>query len=101
MDYHLARDDVKAMLTTADLRNYTWLERNDRAIRASNLFLLDRREEADVLCPGAISRDALCAATQSRGGFLTLLLAGYLKFCLASGLTSIGKSILRYAKLTN
>jgi len=99
MDYYLARDDVKAMLTTADLRNYARLERTDRAIRASNLFLLDRREEADALCSGVLSRDGLCAAIQSRSGFLTLLLAGYLKLCLALGLTSIGKAILRKAKL--
>jgi len=101
MDYYLARDDVRAMLTTADLRNYASLERTDRAMRASNLFLLDRREEASVLCLGALSRDALWAATQSRRGFLTLLLAGYLKICLALGLTAIGKAILRKVKFTS
>lgn len=99
IDHYLAQDEIKAMLAPRDLNNYSRLERTDKAVRAVNLFLQGRQGEAKTLCKEIFVRDALSAAVESRRGFITLLLATYLLFCITLKLNIPGKFLLRKIKL--
>lgn len=99
IDHYLAQDETRAMLAPRDLNNYSRLERTDKAVRAVNLFLQERHGEAKALCKEILVRDALGAAVESRRGFVTLLLAVYLMFCMTLRLEIPGKFLLRNIKL--
>lgn len=102
VDHYLAQEQVSAMLDASDLRNYKWLERRDRVMRALNLFLSDRPQEAGGLLNDIYSRDALHAAFQSRRGRLTLVIGVYIRLLVATGLNKLGKSSLAYiTQVTN
>lgn len=98
IDHYLGREDVQKTLSREDLRNKNWLERTDRIVRASNLFLLDRREETVALCVDAFSLDALHAAFVGKRGLHTILLAAYLRFWLSLPFAGPGKALLRKIK---
>lgn len=99
IDHYLAQDEIKAMLASRDMNNYSRLERTDKAVRAANLFLQERDGEAKILCKEILVRDALSAAVESRRGFITLLLAVYILFCITIRLNTPGKFLLRNIKL--
>lgn len=102
VDHYLAQEQVSALLDASDLRNYNWLERRDRVIRALNLFLSDRPQEASGLLNDIYSRDALHAAFQTKRGMLTLAVGVYIRLLVATGLYKIGKSSLAYiTQITN
>ena len=98
IDHYLEKPVVRNSLSNDDLRNKTCLERADRIVRASNLFLQDRPGEVLALCEGAFSYGSLLAAFRSRRGFQTLLLAVYLRSIIFLSLTSPGKAMLRWLK---
>jgi glycosyltransferase involved in cell wall biosynthesis len=87
MEHYLARSDVRAFLTTADLRHYGWLERHERVSRAMNHFGLGLISEAKNLLKGVFCWDAIRAAISTRRGFVTL--AG---FFLVRSLIPFGQS---------
>ena len=97
-DYYLEQELVRALLVTDDLRNYRWLERRDRVMRAVNLTLLGQPERAKALLTGMLSFDALHAAIKSRRGLFVLIIGVYVKIMIAMGLYGIGCGLLRYMK---
>ena len=99
IDHYLAEDAVKAMLTSRDLNNYYRLERTDKAVRAANLFLRGRHDEAGVLCREILVPDALSAALESRRGLVTLLLAAGIGFCTTLGLNAPVRFLLHNIRL--
>lgn len=99
IDHYLEKPEVQSILSDDDLLNKEGLERTDRIVRASNIFLQGRTEEVLVLCKGAFSHDALLAAFRSRRGWQTLVLAAYLNFVIFLPLASPGKALLRWIKL--
>ena len=102
VDHYLAQEQVGAMLDASDLRNYKWMERRDRVMRALNLFLTDRPQEAGILLNDIYSRDAFNAAFQSKRGMLALVVGVYIRLLVAAGLNKIGKSSLAYiTQITN
>ena len=102
VDHYLAQEQVSSMLDASDQHNYKWLERRDRVMRALNLFLSDRPQEAGRLLNDIYSRDALHAAFQSKRGMLTLVVGVYIRLLVAMGLNKIGKSSLIYiTQVTN
>jgi len=98
VDHYLAQDAVRNMLTPRDLNNYSRLERTDKAVRAANLFLQERHEEAGVLCQEVLVPDALAAAAESRRGLITLLLAACIRACIMLRLQAPGKLLLRHIR---
>lgn len=98
IDHYLANAEVRKSVNDHDIRNKERLERTDRIVCASNLFLLNRREEALAFCEGAFTLDALRAAAGSVRGLQTLLLATFLKASMLSPFDSHAKSLLRLAK---
>lgn len=97
-DYYLAQDSVRNMLAVEDLRNYQWLERRDRVMRAVNLLLTDSPKKARKLLYDLLSFDALYSAVKTRRGFLVMILGMYVLFVISIGLTEIGKKPLLYFK---
>lgn len=98
LDHYIGQDRVRAVLDRNDLRNYRWLERRDRVMRALNLFLADRRQEARQLLGDIFSWDALGAAFRSRRGLLVLIAGAYVMLLLALGLKRVGRATLTYVK---
>lgn len=97
-DYYLAQETVGSRLEAADLRNYRWLERRDRLMRAVNLFIIDHPGQAIALLHDIFSWDALRAAFETRRGRFVLLAGVYLRLLAFMGLNKIGKASLRYMK---
>ncbi len=99
VDYYLKQDRVRAILETADFQNYKRLERSDKVMRAVNLILTDRPQDAEMLVDDIFSMDALRAAFQSRRALFTLLAGAYVRLTVLTGLHGIGKKMLAYMKL--
>jgi glycosyltransferase involved in cell wall biosynthesis len=98
IDHYLKKAHVRRWVNRHDIRNKERLERTDMVVRASNLFLLDRRDEARALIEGAFTVDAVQAAVGSLRGLQTLLLSTFLKVAMVPLFDSHGKSILRIVK---
>jgi glycosyltransferase involved in cell wall biosynthesis len=95
IDHYLAKSAIGSMVTSHDLNNYYRLERTDKAVRATNLFLLERYEEARTLCREVLVPDALLAAAESRRGLITLLLAACIRVCIMFRLQTPSRFLLR------
>lgn len=98
VEYYLKQDDVQSMLGRGDRLNYKGLERRDRLMRAINLFLLGRKEEAASLLKDIGSPGALYTALQSRRGGAVLLVGMYTRLLIALGLNRVGVVSLTYIK---
>lgn len=98
IDYYLAQEQVRALLDSEDLRNYRWLERRDRIMRATNLFLTDHPQEAKGLLHDIYSRDALGAAFKTRRGMFVMLVGIYVRLLVLLRLDKIGKASLTCMK---
>lgn len=79
MDYYLNQPWVKACITKEDLRHYASLDRRDRAMRAANLLMLDKRQEALALCSDMFSIDTLRDLFKNKRGVLTFVLGTLVK----------------------
>lgn len=99
-DYYLEQEPVKAMMGPRDWCNYARLDRRDRIGRAINLLLLDKVEEAVLLCHDIFTWDALRAAFESKRGLFTLLVGCYIRLVISFGLKRIGKWTLVHLKKT-
>lgn len=97
-DYYLAQKPVRALLTPDDLRNYGWLGRRDRVMRAVNLLLTDRSRQSRELLHDIYSWDALGAAIKTKRGLFVLLIGLYVLLLTTLGLSKIGKMSLIYMK---
>lgn len=97
-DHYLAQESVRAKLDAADLRNYRWLERRDRLMRAVNLFVGGNPGAGDELIHDIPSRDALLAALKSKRGAFVLLLGAYVKLLAIFKLERVGRMSLTYLK---
>ena len=101
-DYYLSLDNVRAEVSTHDLRRYGWLQRRDRVVRAMNFILQDNADAARELCHDILSLDALIAAIISKSGMTTLALGLYLRVITALGLIKAGKAgLLRIRGITS
>ena len=97
-DHYLAQEPVRALLDASDLRNYGWLDRRDRVMRAANLFITGQPEQASALAHDVLSRDALAAALESKRGAFVLLIGLYVKLLALLRLNKIGQISLTYMK---
>lgn len=97
-DYYLAQESVRASLDAADLSNFRCLDRRDRVMRATNLFITGYPKQANELVHDVFSRDALMAVLRSKRGAFVLLLGVYVKLLALLGLNRIGKLSLSYMK---
>ena len=97
-DHYLAQQPVRALLDATDLGNYRWLERRDRVMRATNLFITGHPEQASELVCDVSSRDALMAALKCKRGAFVFLLGAYVRLLTLLGLYRIGRSSLLYMK---
>ena len=97
-EHYLQQDLVKAQLTSVDFRNYKWLERRDRVMRAVNLFIANHYDDSICLLDDVLSWDALHAAIITKRGLLVLIVGLYLKFILFIGIHKLGKSSLACLK---
>lgn len=98
IDYYLAQEPVRALLDAADFNNYRWLERRDRVMRATNLFITGDTKQANELVHDVLSWDALEAAFKSKRGAFVLLVGMYAKLLILLRLYRIGKISLAYLK---
>lgn len=98
LDYYLALPQVRAILNSEDVMHYRWLEQTDRVVRATNLFMLGRFDEASALIRLMNFSEALRAAVVSRRGFFTLLAGVYLSIVSFLGLHKFGRFTLRYLR---
>ena len=94
-DYFLAQKEVQALLDENDLRNYRWLERRDRLMRALNLLCNDEYGRAKELSRDVCSLDAVRAALAGKRGVFVLLLGCYLRSILFLRLYGFGKVSVR------
>jgi glycosyltransferase involved in cell wall biosynthesis len=94
IDYYIEKSEVKGMLSLCDHRHYSWLKRTDRIMRAMNLMMKGRREEARELVTDIYSGDALLAAFNSARGFQTFLLGFLLNLIIRLRADCIGVSLL-------
>lgn len=97
-DYYLAQESVRASLDAADLSNFRCLDRRDRVMRATNLFITGYPKQANELVHDVFFRDALMAALRSKRGAFVLLLGVYVKLLALLRLNRIGKLSLSYMK---
>jgi glycosyltransferase involved in cell wall biosynthesis len=97
-DHYMAQDTVSAMLTSADVRNLTWLERRDRVMRAINLLLTDQPLQARELLSDIFSKDSLISAVKTRRGLYVFFIGLYIELVAALHLTKVGVIPLRYMK---
>jgi glycosyltransferase involved in cell wall biosynthesis len=97
-DHYLAQQPVRALLDATDLGNYRWLERRDRVMRATNLFITGHPEQVTELVRDVFSRDALMAALKTKRGAFVFLLGAYVRLLALLGLYRIGRSSLSYMK---
>lgn len=97
-DYYLAQAPVRALLDAVDLRNYRWLERRDRVMRAVNLLLTDHSSQAKELLHDIFSWDALRSAIKTKRGLFALIIGVYVQLLATLGLGKIGKTPLTYLK---
>ena len=98
MDHYISLPDLRVALSDEDLRNYRWLERSDRIVRAVNLYVADRFEEASNLSRGILSKDALHAALANRRGLIVFLGGIYIRLLLLFRLRKLGKITLQRLK---
>lgn len=98
VDHYLGQRQVNDLLNTKDLLNYKWLERRDRVVRALNLFLVDRPQEARELLRDIYSWDACRAALWSKRGILVLIIGVYVKLLATMGWHKTGKLSLAFIK---
>jgi hypothetical protein len=98
IDHYLAQEQVQSMLNDNDVRNYRWLERRDRLMRAINSFIMDQPHQASILLHDTYSWDALAASFTTKRGFFVFILGVYLKFLTITGLYKVGKTSLMYLK---
>ena len=98
IEHYLAQKQVRALLDEDDLRNYRWLERRDRLMRAINLFIIDHPKQALTLLHDVYSWDALMAALKTKRGLLVLLAGIYVKLLAFMGLYQLGKASLMHLK---
>lgn len=97
-EYYLAQKQVLALLNEDDLRNYRWLDRRDRLMRAINSFIMDHPQLAPTLLHDLWSWDALVAAFKTKRGIFVLLAGIYVRFLAFMGLYQAGKASLKYLK---
>lgn len=98
IDHYLTQESVLALLNDEDWRNYRWLERRDRLVRAINLYIADNSEQAVGLLHDLYSRDALNAAFKSKRGMFVLLSGIMIRLSALFGLTSLCKPSLVFVK---
>jgi glycosyltransferase involved in cell wall biosynthesis len=94
IDHYLAQDDIRAVVTTADLDNYQKLVRRDIVMRAANLFLKGDFSEAALLLNGFFNHDMLVDSIRDKRSLSVLLLSSYLKMTNVPGLRSCGQAPL-------
>lgn len=97
-DYYLAQQQISCQLTPVDLRNYTWLERRDRVVRAINLYILGQVQQVPLLLNDLYCRDAANAALTTKRGLFVLLVGTYLEILMYLGLNKLGKASLSFIK---
>lgn len=97
-DYYLAQESVRVLLDASDLSNFRCLDRRDRVMRATNLFINGYPKQANELMQDVFSRDALTAALKSKRGLFVLLVGWYVKLLALLRLNRIGKLSLSYMK---
>ena len=97
-EHYLAQDKVRELLDEDDLKNYRWLERRDRLMRAINEFIIGHPQQAEALLYDVYSWDALAAAYRTKRGFFVLLAGAYVKFLVVTGLYRLGKASLMHLK---
>lgn len=97
-DYYLAQEPVQALLDDNDLRNYRWLERRDRVMRAINLYIMDHPQQASSLLHDVYSWNALEGALKTKRGAFVLLAGAYIKLLVFIGLHKTGKASLTLMK---
>ena len=97
-DHYLAQEDVRSILDDDDLRNYSWLIRRDRLMRAINLFISNKPSQAAALLHDVYSLDALEAAIKTKQGAIVFLAGVYIKALIFLGLNKFGKISLQYFK---
>ena len=97
-DYYLAQEQVRVLLDKSDLRNYRWLERRDRVVRAINLYTMDLPQQASSLLHDVYSWDALEAAFKTKRGAFVLLAGAYVRLLTFMGLYKAGKAPLMFMK---
>ncbi|MCG3115727.1 MAG: glycosyltransferase [Candidatus Manganitrophus sp. SA1] len=94
IDYYFEKDEIREMLSLRDHRHYAWLNRTDRIMRAMNLVMKSRKEEARPLIADIYSRDALLAAFNSTRGFQTFLLGCFLSMIILFKADGLGVNLL-------
>ena len=98
VDHYLAQDQFRKLITKNDLRNYRWLDRRDRVMRAVNFYLTDRPHEASKLMHDLLSWDGLKAAIRTKRGFFVMAIGLYMKVLIFFGLSGSGRWPLDYMK---
>jgi glycosyltransferase involved in cell wall biosynthesis len=98
LKHYLEDEWVRAQIDPVDILNYRRLERRDRFMRAINLVLVKRPDEASQLLGDIFSRDAFFAAFQSRRGAIVFLGGVTVKFLLFLRLQSLNIAALAYLK---
>lgn len=98
LDYYLALPNVRVQLTASDWINFARLERTDRVVRAVNLYLLGREQEARSLCREAVNPDAFLAGLVSKRGSITLALILFLNGVIFLKLSVLARPVLKLAK---
>lgn len=97
-DYYLAQESVLTLLDATDLNNYRWLDRRDRVMRATNLFITGYPKQAHKLIDHIFSWDALNAALRSKRRAFVLLIGVYVKLLALLRLNKLGQLSLSYMK---
>lgn len=98
IDHYLAQGTVRALLDATNLNNYLWLDRRDRVMRATNLFITGRPTQARGLVHDVFTWDAFVAAFKSGRGAFVLLLGAYIKMLASLRLYKIGRMSLAFIK---
>jgi glycosyltransferase involved in cell wall biosynthesis len=98
LDYYLQKDNVKFFMSSTEWLNFGRLERTDRIVRAANLYVLGKQDEAVRLCTDALSKAAFRSAAINKRGFLTFLAGIILRVLIYIDLPRLGQPLIRSLK---
>lgn len=98
IDHYLAMENVRSVLTEADLQNYERLEQRDKAMRAANAFLQDQQKTARQLCSEVLSWPCFIDTMRSKRGLLVFMLVVYVRVALLTGIHKPAKALLMRLK---
>ena len=98
IDHYLNNDAYKNILSVADFRNYSRLERRDSVVRSMNALLNGDNDLSKDLCPSLCHYDIFLSAITQKRGLMIFLAIVSMKAIHFFGMERLASPLLIYIK---